>query len=251
MDSCSKSLRDSSPFDCLLFDLDETLYPSALGIGQATKRNIDDFLVEKCGFPVTQAPTLRVELFKTYGSSLAGLRLLGYDIDADDYHRPSTSKPFAQHQPKKNHFYQFGSEPCDEGIRSAGNQRLLRKNHMLRDIESNLSKSTRPDEFPVVLKPSLEAFRIAIDVAEIDPRHTLFLDDSLRNVAAGKALGLRTAMVGKSGKFKEADYALENINSLAQAIPEIWFGEGETENHRLSRTRSQIEPVHATASVGA
>ncbi|KAG5560146.1 hypothetical protein RHGRI_003433 [Rhododendron griersonianum] len=59
----------------------------------------------------------------------------------------------------------------------------------------NLSKSTRPDEFPVVLKPSQEAFRIAIDVAEIDPRRTLFLDDSLRNVAAGKALGLRTAMV--------------------------------------------------------
>ncbi|KAG5560145.1 hypothetical protein RHGRI_003433 [Rhododendron griersonianum] len=187
MDSCSKSLRDSSPFDCLLFDLDETLYPSALGIGQATKRNID-------------------------GSHL----LLGYDIDADDYHRDCFEKII-----------------CFE------------------TFNPNLSKSTRPDEFPVVLKPSQEAFRIAIDVAEIDPRRTLFLDDSLRNVAAGKALGLRTAMVGKSGKFKEADYALENINSLAQAIPEIWFGEGENENHRLSGTRSQIEPVLATASVGA
>ncbi|KAI8566245.1 hypothetical protein RHMOL_Rhmol02G0025200 [Rhododendron molle] len=265
MDSCCKSLRDSSPFDCLLFDLDETLYPSALGIGQATKRNIDDFLVEKCGFPVTQAPTLRVELFKTYGSSLAGLRLLGYDIDADDYHSfvhgrlPYESiKPDAQLRnllrsinQRKIIFTNSDQNHAMKALDRLGIRDCFEKIICFETLNPNLSKSTRPDEFPVVLKPSLEAFRIAIDVAEIDPRRTLFLDDSLRNVAAGKALGLRTAMVGKSGKFKEADYALENINSLAQAIPEIWFGEGENENHGLSRTRSQIDSVLATASVGA
>ena len=101
-------------------------------------------------------------------------------------------------------------------------------------LNPNLAKSTRPNEFPVVLKPSLDAFRIAIDVAEIDPRRTvrrqacfncrincencdgdcdrrlslndvlfcfqLFLDDSVRNVAAGKAVGLRTTLV--SLKYK-------------------------------------------------
>lgn len=75
-----------SPFNCLLFDLDDTLYPSSTGIAQGIKKNIDDFLIEKCGMSVTKASNLRVELFKTYGSTLAGLRALGYDIDADDYH---------------------------------------------------------------------------------------------------------------------------------------------------------------------
>ncbi|MGJ2918465.1 hypothetical protein ACR8KM_22535, partial [Salmonella enterica subsp. enterica serovar Paratyphi A] len=115
----------------------------------------------------------------------------------------------------------------------------------------NLSKSTRPDEYPVVMKPSLDAIRKSNDVAEIDPCRTLFLDDSIRNVAAGKALGLRTALVGKSGKFKEADYAFETVNSLTQAIPEIWFGEGDNDNQRLSRNRSQIDLALATAPVGA
>ncbi|KAF2284170.1 hypothetical protein GH714_019735 [Hevea brasiliensis] len=69
-----------------LKDLDDTLYSSKLGIAEALRKNIDDFLVEKCGFPENKASRLRVELFKTYGSSLAGLRALGYDIDADDYH---------------------------------------------------------------------------------------------------------------------------------------------------------------------
>ncbi|PQQ09335.1 uncharacterized protein Pyn_10208 [Prunus yedoensis var. nudiflora] len=87
MDSCSSSVRDSSsPFDCLIFDLDDTLYPSNTGLGEACKTNIDDFLVEKCGFLESKASSLRVELFKSYGSTLAGLRALGYDIDADDYH---------------------------------------------------------------------------------------------------------------------------------------------------------------------
>ncbi|KAG6400252.1 hypothetical protein SASPL_137077 [Salvia splendens] len=31
------------------------------------------------------------ELFRTYGSSLAGLRDLGYDINPDDYHRTEAS----------------------------------------------------------------------------------------------------------------------------------------------------------------
>ncbi|KAH1055692.1 hypothetical protein J1N35_033757 [Gossypium stocksii] len=65
-----------SPFNCLLFDLDDTLYPSSTGIAQGIKKNID----------ATKASNLRVELFKTYGSTLVGLRALGYDIDADDYH---------------------------------------------------------------------------------------------------------------------------------------------------------------------
>lgn len=93
-------------------DLDDTLYSSKLGIAEPLRKNIDgtwsiiiisqfwnwflntkqtcppeswlfivshflsDFLVEKCGFAEDKASRLRVELFKTYGSSLAGLRVI-------------------------------------------------------------------------------------------------------------------------------------------------------------------------------
>lgn len=49
-------------------------------------QKISDFLVERCGFPREKASSLRIELFRTYGSTLAGLRALGYDVGADDYH---------------------------------------------------------------------------------------------------------------------------------------------------------------------
>lgn len=35
------------------------------------------------------------------------------------------------------------------------------------------SKSSSPQEFPVILKPSLDAINIAIDVAEVDPSRTV------------------------------------------------------------------------------
>ncbi|XP_010272896.1 PREDICTED: uncharacterized protein LOC104608558 [Nelumbo nucifera] len=46
----------------------------------------EEFLVKKCGFAEVKASSLRMELFKRYGSSLASLRFLDYDIDTDDYH---------------------------------------------------------------------------------------------------------------------------------------------------------------------
>lgn len=40
-------------------------------------------------------------------------------------------------------------------------------------MNQNLSKSCRPDEFPVVLKPSMDAMKIALAVAKVDPRRTV------------------------------------------------------------------------------
>ncbi|KAL3643078.1 hypothetical protein CASFOL_013893 [Castilleja foliolosa] len=62
-------------------------------------------------------------------------------------------------------------------------------------MNPNLMKSNRPDEFPVVLKPSIEAMNIAVEAAEVDPRRMLFFHDNVKNVAAGKAVGLRNVLI--------------------------------------------------------
>ncbi|XP_020519761.1 uncharacterized protein LOC18428886 isoform X3 [Amborella trichopoda] len=86
MEAPKSKFQTVSSYDCLLFDLDDTLYSPALGIAEDCRKNIDEFLMKKCGLVREKATKLRAELFLTYGSSLAGLRTLGYDVDADDYH---------------------------------------------------------------------------------------------------------------------------------------------------------------------
>lgn len=270
MDSCSISVRDSSsPFDTILFDLDDTLYLSKLGFGEATKRNIDDFLVQKCGFPENKASSLRVDLFKTYGSSLAGLRAMGYDIDADDYHSfvhgrlpYDLIKPDAQLRnllssitQRKIIFTNSDEKHAVKVLDRLGIKDCFEQIICFETMNPNLSKASRPDEIPVVLKPSLEAINIATDAAGVDPRRTLFFDDNDRNIAAGKAVGLRTVLVGKTVKTEEADYALEAVNNeLVNVIPEIWFTGKEQPPPpppRISRTRSEMDSVLTITSVGA
>ncbi|KAF4365019.1 hypothetical protein F8388_001767 [Cannabis sativa] len=259
------SVRESSSFDTILFDLDDTLYPGNTGLSGALKRNIEDFLVEKCGFSETQAATLRVELFKTYGSTLAGLRVLGYNVDADDYHSvvhgrlpydlikadPQLRNLLNSISQRKIIFTNSDRIHAMKAMDRLGIADCFDQIICFETMNPNLSKATRPDEFPVILKPSMEALKIALSVAEVDPRRTLFLDDNVRNIAAGKAVGLRTALVGKTMKTKEADYALEKVNNLAQVIPEIWVNGVEKGEPRISRTNSEIESSLAITAVGA
>lgn len=259
MDSCSKSARESSsPFDSLIFDLDDTLYSSKTGIGAALKKNIDDFLVERCGFAPDKASSLRVELFKTYGSSLAGLRALGYDVDADDYHSVVHGRlPYHLIKPdsqlrnllrsipqRKIIFTNSDRIHAMKALKRLGLEDCFDQMVCFETMNPNLSQSARPHEFPVVLKPSPEAMRIALRDTSVDPRRTLFLDDNVRNIAAGKAVGLRTVLVGKTVKTKEADYALDAVNNLLKVVPEIWVNPTDGGDQIISSsTRNEIDSI--------
>lgn len=253
----------ASPFDSIIFDLDDTLYPSTTGIGDSVKKNIELFLVEKCGFSHSKASTLRVELFKTYGSTLAGLRALGYDITAEDYHsfvhgrlpydliKPDVQlrKLLRTIKQRKIIFTNSDRIHALRALDRLGIKDCFEQIICFETINPNLPYSTRPDEFPVLLKPSLDAFKIAIHAANVDPRRTLFLDDSVRNIAAGKEMGLYTVLVGKTVKSKGADYAVESVNSVAEVIPEIWASGMDGDDERLTRTKSELDAVFNTAAV--
>lgn len=50
----------------------------------------------------------------------------------------------------------------------------------------------------------------------------IFFDDSVRNIQAGKQIGLHTVLVGKSQRVKGADHALESIHNVREALPGLW-----------------------------
>ncbi|XP_073106605.1 uncharacterized protein C24B11.05-like [Elaeis guineensis] len=73
-------------YDCLLFDLDNTLYPYSSGIATEFRKNIGDYMVDKLGIEESKIPYMCNVLYKHYGTTMAGLRAIGYNFDYDDYH---------------------------------------------------------------------------------------------------------------------------------------------------------------------
>ncbi|XP_010522301.1 PREDICTED: uncharacterized protein C24B11.05 [Tarenaya hassleriana] len=259
MDLCS--------ITCLIFDLDDTLYPLKTGLAAAVKKNIDDFLVERFGFSESKASSVRVELFKTHGSTLAGLRALGHDVSPDDYHsfvhgrlpydaiEPNSKLRNLLHRIKQRKIIFTNSDRnhATKVLERLGLEDCFEEIICFETMNPSLFGSTRPDQRrPVVLKPSLAAIDIALRLSNVDPRRTLFLDDNVHNVAAGKSVGLRTVLVGRSEKTKEADYAVEIVTEIATAVPEIWSAEMDGRDQRIRRSKSELDAMStAITAVGA
>ena len=69
MEIMSKTLR------YILFDLDETLYPSQSGLMAAISGLMSQYMVERLGMPPTEVPALREHYYRTYGTTLRGLQI--------------------------------------------------------------------------------------------------------------------------------------------------------------------------------
>lgn len=265
-------------YECLLFDMDDTLYPMSTGLNLACRKNIQDYMLHHLKIEESKVPQMCVDLYKEYGTTMAGLKVLGYEFDDDEFHAYAhgrlpyeTLKPdpvlknLLLSMPQRKIIFtnadkahaikvlsRLGLEDCFEGIICF--ETLNPPTGLnIEDNKKNGSLSSNPTEhgffsgcysesddvkdcdgasdgeakFRILCKPSVEAMEAAIKIASVDPKKTLFFDDSVRNIAAGKAAGLNTVIVGSSVHVPGADIVLESIHNIKEAIPEIWEGEDQ------------------------
>ncbi|KAM0918992.1 hypothetical protein ACQ4PT_008419 [Festuca glaucescens] len=204
----------NSPFDCVLL--------GGIGIGPALKRNIDEFLVARFGLAADRAASLRVELFRTHGSTLAGLIALGHDLHPDEYHSyvhgrlpydriaadPRLAALLQSIPQRKILFTNSDRAHMKKALERLGVEEACFDDvvcfetmnpHLFVEAKED-DDGASADRAVVVLKPSVDAIVAALHVAGTDPNRT----------------------VGKRVRSKEADYALESIENLRRDIPEIW-----------------------------
>ncbi|XP_027352134.1 uncharacterized protein C24B11.05-like [Abrus precatorius] len=252
-------------YDCLLFDMDDTLYPISSGLNLACRKNIEEYMLKHLHIEESEVPKMCLDLYREYGTTMAGLKALGYDFDNDEFHAYAHGRlPYEKLKPDpvlrnlllsmsqrkiiftnadQGHahevLYRLGLTDCFDGIicfetlNPSNYTDLPNDNHVLtrsnsfnkacNQIESGCFNS----KTQILCKPSVEAIEAAIQIANADPRKTLFFDDSARNIASGKAAGLNTVIVGRSDLVPGADHALNSIHNIKEALPEIWEAEGD------------------------
>lgn len=253
-------------FDCLLFDLDDTLYPMSSGISSHVKTNIERYMVEKLGIEESKIENLGNLLYKNYGTTMAGLRAIGYNFDYDEYHSFVHGRlpydnikpdPVLKHILKNMRIrkliftngdmihavkalQRLGLEDCFEGIicfETLNPPCLLPSCDQdapeIFDIAGHFARSGGVDELPrtpVLCKPNVDAMEAALRIANVNPYKAIFFEDSVRNIQAGKVIGLHTVLVGTSHRVKGADHALESIHNIREALPELWEEAEKTED---------------------
>jgi putative hydrolase of the HAD superfamily len=291
-------LAQSSRYDFLLFDLDDTLYPLSSGLARECGKNIKAYMVEKLGIEKEKIVELSNLLYKNYGTTMAGLRAVGYNFDYDEYHSFVHGRmPYENLKPDpvlgnllkslpirkviftnadKVHtakvLNRLGLQDCFEGIICFETLNPIHKttvsdeddiellgsrtnapttttsNSEIFDIVGHFAQSNTSvglPKTPIVCKPQEHAIKLALKIANIDPRRTLFFEDSVRNIQAGKRVGLHTVLVGASQRVKGADYVLESIHNIREAIPELCERDVKSEVCYPAKLAAETQPVIA------
>ncbi|XP_057548699.1 uncharacterized protein LOC130827097 [Amaranthus tricolor] len=271
-------------YDCVLFDLDDTLYPFSSGIAGHCSKNIQDYMIQQLGIEESKVPDMCYVLYKYYGTTMAGLRAIGFKFDYDHYHRLVHGRlpyDFLKPDPVLRNILlslpirkviltnsderhaaevlkRLGLEDCFESIICFETLNPTKNSESedgekAPDVEdSDLHSSISDTEIfnimeyqpssglalpptPVICKPFEAAFEQTFKIAGIDPKRTLFFDDSVRNISTGKNMGLHTVLVGKSERTAGADYALESIHNIKEAFPELLDDEERSETVSYSQ----------------
>ncbi|KAK4282639.1 hypothetical protein QN277_013993 [Acacia crassicarpa] len=260
-------MTGGSKYEYLLFDMDDTLYPVSSGLNLACRKNIQDYMLERLGIEESLVPKMCVDLYVEYGTTMAGLKALGYEFDNDEYHAYAHGRlPYDKLKPDpvlrnlllslpqhkivftngdQAHATQvlkrLGLDDCFEGVICFETLNPPKNVNDADDIAENGGFSSKS---LILCKPSVEAIEAAIRIANVDPKKTIFFDDSARNIASGKAAGLHTVIVGRSDLVPGADHALRSIHNIKEALPELWEPE-EGDEQKVLKSQAVATMVQA------
>ncbi len=209
--------------ELILFDLDDTLYPSSSGVWSKIRERIDLFMIEKLGYKFENVHEAREEFFRKFGTTLRGLESV-HNIDTSDYLEFVHDIPLNSFiKPNLKLDKILSSIPIKKAIFTNADQ-----NHAKR-VTSALQISHHFDDVVDIIdvnpfcKPMLESFQIAFRKLGInDPQKILLVDDNSRNIKVARSLGLETILVSENnGNFQNGQRQISRVEDLIESYPEL------------------------------
>lgn len=195
----------------IFFDLDDTLYPSRVGLWEMIKNRMNSYMSERLNIPLQEIPVLREKYYLQYGTTLLGLRR-HHQVDMQDFLAYVHDIPLTEY---------LTPDPVQRAILlSLPTRNLIFTNADIHHAERVLQVLNLQDVFSAIIdinrvdpycKPMLPSFAIAMQVArEIDPARCLMIDDLPRTTLAARQAGMSSILYGASVLNGEADAALSD-----------------------------------------
>ena len=185
----------SSSVSCLLFDLDGTLYLESNGYVQHCRARAGEYLSNKFGWTLEEAEEKRKLALKTSNQTMKGLRTLGYELDDTEfvaYMRDGVEKFLkpdedlsaflASLKQKKYVFTNTREVEAEKALKCLG-------------IREHFEHVYGADFMGDLCKPEEAAFQKVCDDVGAKADECCMFEDSIKNVIACKAMGMKTIFV--------------------------------------------------------
>ncbi|CAG1010813.1 pyrimidine and pyridine-specific 5'-nucleotidase [Anaerolineales bacterium] len=209
-------------FTTIFFDLDDTLYPSHVGLWSAIKARMNDYMSQHMNIPIGEIPKLREKYYLQYGTTLHGLQK-HHNVDVQDYLAYVHDLPLAD--------YLTPDPVLRSIIASLPTRNLIFTNADAAHAERVLATLNLRDLFTAIVdvnaidpycKPMPESFGIAMKTAgETDPSHCVMIDDLGRTTRAAKQAGLSSILYGGMAVNGDADASLSDWNELVGILENL------------------------------
>jgi putative hydrolase of the HAD superfamily len=181
----------------IFFDLDDTLYPSHVGLWKAIKERMNEYMRRHLDIPENEIPQLREKYFLQYGTTLRGLQA-HHNIDTQEY------LAYVHDLPLKDYLIQ---DPAQRSIiASLRTRNLIFTNADLPHAQRVLTQLGLSDLFAAIVdvntiaphcKPMPESFEAAMRAAgESDPSRCVMIDDLPRTTRAAREMGMFSILYG-------------------------------------------------------
>jgi pyrimidine 5'-nucleotidase len=206
----------------IFFDLDDTLYPSKVGLWKDIKERMNIYMREHMDIPENEIPVLREKYFLQYGTTMRGLQA-HHNIDTNDF------LAFVHDLPLEN--YLTPNPVQREVIASLPTRNLIFTNADIHHARRVLTHLQLLDLFPVIIdvnavdpycKPMPESFSIAMKIAgETDPARCVMIDDIDRTTQAARKAGLHSILVDGKFSTEHADAHLTDWQDLPEILESL------------------------------
>jgi putative hydrolase of the HAD superfamily len=211
-------------FSTLFFDLDATLYPASNGLWDEIRKRIYQFMHDEVGLLETDIPATRDHYWKTYGTTLEGLRI-HHGVDPEDYLRYVHNVPYERYLSQDPVLDSLLRDlPQDLWVFTNADQRHAQAVLAMLGIQDHFTGIIDLLAMDFLIKPIPDSYRIAQELAgEKNPASCVLFDDLIQNLQGAKDRGFTTVLVGDNGTSDCVDYRLPSIHQIKQVLPQLWM----------------------------
>ena len=210
-------------FECVIFDLDETLYPRQAGLMQEIGRRIERWVQETLHLAPEEAAALRQDYLRRYGTTLAGLLAEG-KVDADAYLAYVHDIPVERWlRPNPALARMLDTIPLRKVVFTNATAEHARRVLKALGVADRFEDVIGIREVGLRSKPHPASYRAVLDRLGVPGAACILVDDRPINLRSAKGLGMTTVLVDGAPE-EGVDFVVKDVLEVGPLVARLLEG---------------------------